>query len=164
MALLIADSGAYLAKQIGPKTRVLLVNPPVEERRYHWLRWNQPLELLRLGAWLREQEPKVDLRLFDFMLPDDQGAVPKHKVKESWTGASGDAQLWHFGQPFETFEQMFRRLIFAEGWVPDIVVISSLTSYWHTSIEKLLIKICTHLDKAFRKRVQLCLYGNYPPI
>src|SRR3954469_15423791 len=151
MALIIDDSARYLAKHVGADTRVLLVNPPVEERRYHWLRWNQPLELLRLGAWLRQHEPNADLRLFDFMLPDEQGAVPKHKVKESWTGASADAQLWHFGQPFEAFEHALRTLIFKNNWVPDIIVISTLTSYWHTSVEKLLIKICTHLDKALRK-------------
>src|SRR5712692_4884713 len=110
MALLANDPTSYLERELGPKTRVLLVNPPVEERRYHWLRWNQPLELLRLGAWLREREPKVDVHLFDFMLPDEQGAVPKYKVKESWTGASDDAQLWHFGQPFEVFERTFRKL------------------------------------------------------
>src|SRR3954451_10473777 len=145
MAELVHNPDAYLGTQIGSESHLLLINPPVEERRYHWLRWNQPLELLRLSTWLREQDPRIDVKLYDFMLPDEQGAVPRHKVKESWTGASADAQLWHFGQPFEAFEHALRTLIFKNNWVPDIIVISTLTSYWHTSVEKLLIKICTHL-------------------
>src|SRR3954463_13698720 len=105
MALLVPDPVAFFEKQLGPKARILLINPPVEERRYHWLRWNQPLELLRLSSWIRRQEPKAEVRLFDFMLPlDENGTVPKHKVKESWTGAWDAEQLWHFGQPFDVFE------------------------------------------------------------
>jgi hypothetical protein len=165
MATLVGDPTKYLKRLLTRRTRVLLINPPVEERRYHWLRWNQPLELLRLSSWIREHEKNAEVRLFDFMLPvDDAGTVPKHKVKESWTGAPDDEQLWHFGQPFEVFETSFRTLLFREGWVPDVIVVSSLTSYWHTSIEKLLNKICMHLGKPLRRRAKICLYGNYPRI
>jgi hypothetical protein len=45
-----------LAKHVTRGDRVLLVNPPVEETRYSWLRWNQPLDLLTLGAHLKEAE------------------------------------------------------------------------------------------------------------
>src|SRR5207247_9447436 len=31
-----------------------------------------------------------------------------------------------------------------------------------TSIEKLLIKLCMRLPKAERRKVKICLYGNYP--
>ena len=44
---------------------------------------------------------------------------------------------------------------------PDVLV-SSLTSYWHVSIEKLLIRLCSHLGKTRRKATRVCLYGNYP--
>ena len=126
------------------------MNPPVQERRYHWIRWNQPTDLLRLSAWLKAAHHGIDVRLFDFMLPDRTGHVPKHKVKETWTGSDDDAQLWHFGQPFDVFNRTLARLN-DERWTPDVVIVSSLTSYWHVSIEKLLIKLCTQLGRARRE-------------
>ena len=49
-----------------------------------------------------------------------------------------------------------------ERWKPDFVIVSSLTSYWHVSIEKLLIKLCTQLGRARREATTICLSGNYP--
>src|SRR5689334_6416224 len=109
MAKSISNPTSYLKKHLSRRARVLLVNPPVQERRYHWIRWNQPSDLLRLSAWLKATHHGIDVRLFDFMLPDDTGHVPKHKVKETWTGASDDAQLWHFGQPFDVFDRTLAR-------------------------------------------------------
>lgn len=162
MANLVKDPAPYLKRHLSKRARVLLVNPPVQERRYHWLRWNQPMELLRLSSWLKAAHPGIDVRLFDFMLPDNAGAVPRHKVKDTWTGADSDAQLWHFGQPFEAFERTVSKWLLADKWSPDLVLVSSLTSYWHVSIEKLLVKLCTLLGAKRRKSTRVCLYGNYP--
>lgn len=162
MARLVAGAARYLKRNLDKRSRVLLVNPPVQERRYHWLRWNQPMELLRLSTWLKTVHPGIDVRLFDFMFPDEAGAVPKHKVKETWTGAADDAQLWHFGQSFDQFERMMSKLLLAENWTPDLVLVSSLTSYWHVSTEKLLIKLCSQLGPKRRKTMLVGLYGNYP--
>jgi hypothetical protein len=161
MAVLVSEPETYLKRHLDRRAKVLLVNPPVQERRYHWLRWNQPTELLRLSSWLKSTSPGIDVRLIDFMFPDAANAVPKHKVKETWTGSQGDAQLWHFGETFEAFEAKLAKQA-TSGWSPDMIVISSLTSYWHVSIEKLLIKLCSHLGRKRRKLVKLCLYGNYP--
>jgi hypothetical protein len=161
VAILVPDPEKYLKRQLDGRSRVLLINPPVQERRYHWIRWNQPGELLRLSAWLKKTFRGIDVKLFDFMLPDAANTVPKHKVKETWRGAPDDAQLWHFGQSFETFEAYFSSLS-RDDWAPDLILISSLTSYWHESIEKLLIKLCSALGKKGRKAVKLSLYGNYP--
>lgn len=161
MARLIDKPAQYLKRHLDQSCRVLLVNPPVQERRYHWLRWNQPMELLRLSSWLKATHPGISIRLFDFMFPDEGGNVPKQKVKETWTGADHDDQLWHFGQSYEAFDQELRALAGSE-WVPDIVLISSLTSYWHVSVEKLLIRLCAYLGPKRRKNTQICLYGNYP--
>ena len=161
MATLISSPVSYLQNHLSRSSRVLLVNPPVQERRYHWIRWNQPTDLLRLSAWLKAAHHGIDVHLFDFMLPDATGHVPKHKVKETWTGADDDAQLWHFGQPFDVFNRTLARLL-DERWTPDFVIVSSLTSYWHVSIEKLLIKLCTQLGRARREATTICLSGNYP--
>ena len=161
MACLVADTARYLQRHLDGSAHVLLINPPVQERRYHWLRWNQPSELLRLSTWLKKAHPGIDVRLFDFMFPNEAGRVPKHKVKETWTGSQDDNQLWHFGKQFDDL-QSYLASAAREKWNPNLILVSSLTSYWHVSIEKLLIRLCSHLGKARRKATQICLYGNYP--
>jgi hypothetical protein len=160
MAKVLESAAKFFKSEAGRKSKVLLVNPPVHERRYHWIRWNQPTELLKLSTWLKREVAGVDVRLFDFMAPDEAGAVPKHKVKETWVADDGD-QLWHFGAPFEEFEEEVSRLSHEESWTPDVIVISSLTSYWHNAIEKLLIKLCNRLGRR-RRNITIALYGNYP--
>src|SRR4051812_19508993 len=129
MARLIHKPEGYFKGELTSASRVLLINPPVQERRYHWLRWNQPMELLKLSSWLKVCHPGMDVRIFDFMFPEADGSVPKQKVKETWTGADEDDQLWHFGQAYEAFDRELRTLA-AGGWAPDLILISSLTSYW----------------------------------
>jgi hypothetical protein len=162
VADLHSDPSAFFARIAGKGARVLLINPPVQEKRYHWIRWNQPLELLRLSTWLKTRAKDLDVRLFDFMAPAPDGTVPKHRVKERWQGAE-EAIIWHFGQPFEEFE---RRLLQwrREAWNPDVIVVSSLCSYWHVAIGKLLSQLCTKLGPQQRRRTKICLYGNYPRI
>jgi hypothetical protein len=160
MARPISDVAGYLSEMLGPRARVLLVNPPVQEKRYHWIRWNQPLELLRLSTWIKTRTGCRDVDLFDFMAPNGRGEVPRHKVKETWTAPSPES-LWHFGQPFEAFEEFLGKRL-RRGWVPDVIVVSSLTSYWHASIEKLLVRLCNVLGPAHRPRTTIALYGSYP--
>lgn len=164
MATRVDDAESFFRTQLGAGSRVLLINPPVEEQRYHWLRWNQPADLLRLSTWLRAQHPNIDVRLIDFMMPDETGAVPKHTLKEVCPGARSATLLWHFGMPFEEFEARASALFRTEAWVPDCIVITSLTSYWHVSVEKLLIKLCDRLGPRLRPRTKIVLYGNYPRI
>ena len=91
MATLVGTPAEYLRNALGPGARVLLVNPPVQEKRYHWIRWNQPLELLRLSTWIKETANIPDVHFFDFMLPSEQGDLPRHKVKETWVGPQAPA-------------------------------------------------------------------------
>src|SRR5439155_27349632 len=67
-----------LSKHVTRGDRVLLLNPPVEETRYSWLRWNQPLDLLKLASRLRSQV-ECGVKLLDCMKPDENG-----EVKEDW--------------------------------------------------------------------------------
>ena len=76
--------------------------------------------------------------------------MTKHKVKETWTGSQDDDQLWHFGKRFDDF-QSYLASAATEKWGPNLILVSSLTSYWHVSIEKLLIRLCSHLGKERRK-------------
>ncbi len=162
MAARIRTPAEYLKSALPANAKVLLVNPPVQEKRYHWLRWNQPLELLRLSTWLKEHVRAADIRLFDFMFPDKDGAIARHKVKETWAGPQAEA-LWHFGQPYEDFERYLDELL-KRGWVPDLILVTSLTSYWHGAIEKLLLRMCNILGPKHRTGATIALYGAYPVI
>ncbi len=91
------------------------------------------------------------------MFPGETGAVQKRLVKDgTQTG------LWHFGTSHEDFGTWFSQLIGHERWRPTIILITSLTSYWHVSIEKLLLNISQILGPKHRNKVQICLYGAYP--
>src|SRR4051794_39721135 len=120
MARVVKRAAAFFKERIEPRSRVLLINPPVHERRYHWLRWNQPTDLLRLSTWLKTSAPRVDIRLYDFMFPDSGGNVAKHKVKNSWSEEG--QQLWHFGEPYKEFEDTVAGWL-VEKWIPDVIVI-----------------------------------------
>src|SRR5258708_34963143 len=64
-----------LERHVSSNDHVLLLNPPVEETRYSWVRWNQPLDLLKLGSVL-ETEVGCRVSLLDFLRPDRQWKVP----------------------------------------------------------------------------------------
>ena len=162
MAEIVEDVSDLFRKELGPSSSVLLVNPPVHEKRYNWIRWNQPLDLLRLSTALKEMHPGLETRLFDFMLPDERGAVRKHKVKETWSSGRDDEQLWHFGRPYEEFDTEFGEFMEREGWVPDWIIITSLTSYWHSPVEKLLPKLILRLGRKRRRTTTIALCGYYP--
>src|SRR5262245_56204986 len=155
MVALNATPAEYLKGALPAKAKILLVNPPVQEKRYHWLRWNQPLDLLRISTWLKDAVRPADVRLFDFMFADEAGTFPRHKVKETWGGPGAEA-LWHFGQPFEKFERYLDEQL-KRGWVPDLILITSLTSYWHSAIEKLLLRICNELGPRQRSATKIAL-------
>src|SRR5437762_10070791 len=72
------SSKALLARHVSSKDRVLLLNPPVEEIRYSWVRWNQPLDLLKIASRLRSRV-ECGVELLDCMKPDESG-----KVAEDW--------------------------------------------------------------------------------
>lgn len=43
--------------------RVLLLNSPVYDTRFHWSKWLQPTQLLRLAKYFRNAQ--VDVKLVD---------------------------------------------------------------------------------------------------
>jgi len=97
----LVSARTLLSKHVHRKDRVLLVNPPVYETRDNWIRWNQPLDLLKIGAHLRSSvRCKVDL--LDFMLPDAEGHVPQQRLpgtQRHHSVAGYEYPVWHFGKP-----------------------------------------------------------------
>ncbi len=132
MAKLITGS-ALLSKHVTRRDRVLLLNPPVEETRYSWLRWNQPLDLLKLGGHLRA-EVGCGVELLDCMKPDAESTVAEDwlpRDRRYHTVKGERYPMRRYGTPYA---ELGRRLEAArrEGGkkVPTQIWITSLCSYW----------------------------------
>lgn len=135
--------------------RVLLINPPVIDRRYPWVKWNQPLDLLKLGKVLSE-EHGCDVKLFDFMLPTPKGVVPRRQPRfENDLSAEGPVR-WHYGQSWEKLDEFLDDLV-VSAWFPDSVWITTLTSFWWQAVPLVADRVKNKL-----KRPKVMLYGNYP--
>ena len=157
-------TGHELLKQVQIGDRILLVNPPVFETRYNWLRWNQPLDLLRIGAYLKSSK-KCDVELFDFMLPNNKGHVQKKGLSgQERYRKVGDGDfaytypMWRFGKPLDALNDWLvqRRADNVQG-EPTQVWITSLCSFWCASIHQLCTKLRLWLPDA-----TLAVLGNYP--
>ena len=148
------------SKYVTKADRILLVNPPVEETRYSWLRWNQPLDLLKLGAFLRaEVGCKVDL--FDAMKPDDSG-----QVTENWLPSArryrlvGDMRypMRRFGQPLSVLKEFLEEKSRTGRTArPTQVWITSLCSYWFETVAG-----ACRVVRDWDKNSRIVLLGNYP--
>jgi hypothetical protein len=127
-----------LAKHVTSRDRILLLNPPVEETRYSWIRWNQPLDLLKIGSHLRSNVG-CSIELLDCMKPDVSG-----KVAEDWLprdrryyNVKGERYpMRRFGT---SYGDLAKRLTQMQKDVParkqpTQVWITSLCSYWYENI------------------------------
>ena len=152
-----------LSKHVGSSDHVLLVNPPVHETRYSWLRWNQPLDLLKIGRFLA-RERGCAVNLFDFMLPDRKGRVRKRALsgieRHHHVGQDEylcDYSMWSFGKhPNALLDWVADRRPRNQA-LPTQVWITSLCSYWFPSIHQLCRELRTWLPDA-----EIVVLGNYP--
>ena len=149
-----------LSKHVRSKDRVLLVNPPVEETRYSWLRWNQPLDLLKLASHLRS-EVGCEVELLDFMKPDRQGHVPEEwlpRDRRYCTVKGHRYPMRRFGKPYGFLQDWLsqkRNELFP--YEPSQVWITSLCSYWYESVAQM----CGVVRRALPDS-QVVLLGQYP--
>lgn len=135
--------------------RVLLINPPVVDTRYEWIKWNQPLDLLKLSTVLKE-DYKCHVKLFDFMLPNPSGIVPRRQSRIEFDLPYGEPTRWHFGKSWDTFDTYLDELV-SEKWLPDSVWITTLTSFWWQTVPLVADRV---KNKIKHPTVVLC--GNYP--
>ena len=136
------------------QNRVLLINPPVIDSRYPWVKWNQPLDLLKLGTALKNDDR--DVKLFDFMLPSPKGRVGRRQSKIEDSLPPGEPTRWHFGQSWEMFDSYLEKLS-RSNWIPDSVWITTLTSFWWQAVPLVADRVKNRL-----KRPTIVLWGNYP--
>lgn len=135
--------------------RVLLINPPVVDSRYPWIKWNQPLDLLKLGTTLKKMHG-CEVKLFDFMLPSPKGRVSRRQSKIEDDLSPGEPIRWHFGQSWEEFDAYLDALG-SHKWMPDSVWITTLTSFWWQAVPLVADRVKNRL-----KRSTVVLFGNYP--
>src|SRR5437588_9376025 len=98
----IITANSLLSKHVTRRDRVLLLNPPVEETRYSWLRWNQPLDLLKIGSLLRT-EVECGVELIDCMKPDPAGNVGEDRLPRDrrYYGVKGERfPMRRFGKSY----------------------------------------------------------------
>jgi hypothetical protein len=74
----------YVSKNCSSRDRILLINAPVVESRYQWVRWNQPLDLLKLSTFLKS-EIGCDVKLYDTLLTSGATVAAMVISQSGWT-------------------------------------------------------------------------------
>lgn len=145
-------SNQWLAK-FSSTDKVLLINPPVQEVRYAWIKWNQPTELLQLSTKLK-QDIGCEIELLDFMLPSETGRVPIRDLsKKRIIGKENTVfRSRTYGLPLEEAKKRIESI----EWRPTQIIISTLTTYWYESLITLIPYLKTLIPSA-----QVSVMGPY---
>lgn len=155
----IITAHSLLSKQVTHRDRVLLLNPPVEETRYSWVRWNQPLNLLKIASHLRSRV-ECGVELLDCMKPDEGG-----KVEEKWLprgrrdySVRGERYpMRRFGMSYQALTKQLITLRQKDvKSQPTQVWVSSLCSYWYESIAE----VCRIIRQTL-PATRIVLLGQY---
>lgn len=165
----------------------LLINPPVYDTQY-WAEWSQPYGLLRIAALLKKYRYKR-IECFDFMEaraahgdpndPDIKRVVARHRIHcdEAYVEQSGKVskarpyviekngeQLslykYHFGKPWNDFEQWLQAKGLSAKHPPHEIYIASVMSYWWESTRDLIAR----LRRVLGKKPKIIVGGIYPSI
>src|SRR5262245_51616711 len=156
----IVTANTLLSKHVTRRDRVLLLNPPVEETRYSWVRWNQPLDLLKIASRLRSHVG-CGVELLDCMKPDESG-----KVAEDWLprdrryyNVQGERYpMRRFGTSYGELTRQLTAMQKEEegGKRPTQIWITSLCSYWYESVAE----VCRIIRQTLPD-TQIVLLGQY---
>lgn len=155
----IISAKTLVASHLTKKDRVLLINPPVVETRYSWIRWNQPLDLLKIGSYLKSNVG-CDVHLLDYMQPDEEGDVPQEWLpKASRYVVVGDEKysMRRYGRSHGFLKEwLAARRALSQDNLPTQVWITSLCSYWFESIAETCRIVRQELPEA-----KIVLTGQY---
>src|SRR5579884_3685415 len=150
---------ALLSRKVTRRDRVLLVNPPVEETRYNWVRWNQPLDLLKLASRLRSR-CECGVGLIDCMKPDAGGNVPEDWLPRDrrYHSVKGERYpMRRYGMSYgglaKALEAMRRG---GPTTAPTQVWVGSLCTFWYESVAE----VCRLVRKTL-EGVPIVLLGQY---
>lgn len=123
------DSGQFPA---APGQRILLLNPPVYDTRFHWARWQQPTLLLRLATHYKRAGAEV--RLVDALT-----RKPSERLRRERVGVIDldgiNVNKWRFGISRAALDNQLRELQ-RDGWQPDEVVVECFTTFWWGELQR----------------------------
>lgn len=149
---------ALLSKHVTRRDRVLLLNPPVEETRYSWVRWNQPLDLLKIASRLRSQVA-CGVELLDCMKPDEHGKVAQDWLPRDRRYYSVKGERYPMRRFGLSYGELTKRLTATRvkgEKKPTQIWISSLCSYWYESVAE----VCRIIRQALPD-TPIVLLGQY---
>lgn len=145
--------------RVTSEDHILLANPPVEETRYNWVRWNQPLDLLKIASYLRD-EVGCEVSLLDHMKPDKRGRVPWQRLpgaRATRSVGGHEYPMRRYGKPYKALTELVTDRKSSGRPIPTQVWITSLCSYWFKGVSQLCREARTALPDA-----TVVVTGNYP--
>ncbi len=156
----IITANTLLSKHVTRRDRVLLLNPPVEETRYSWVRWNQPLDLLKLASRLRSHV-ECGVELLDCMKPDESGKVAEDwlpRDRRYYSVAGERYPMRRFGISYGELTKQLTAMHKEQGGRkrPTQIWITSLCSYWYESVAE----VCRIIRQTVAD-TQVVLLGQY---
>lgn len=147
--------GAQCAIESGAR-RVLLINPPVYDLRLDWARWQQPCGLQRIGQALHRRG--ADVRFFDILAAGNgDGGRMTRRLSHTVQVDGETLSWWCFGLPWVDVGRRFRQWR-ADGWQPDEVWVTSLTSFWWRGVQETIRR----LRYDWQPQARIVLGGVYP--
>jgi len=156
----ILTANTLLAKHVTRRDHVLLLNPPVEETRYSWVKWNQPLDLLKIASHLRSHV-ECGVELLDCMKPDKNGKVPEGwlpRDRRTYSLKGERYPMRRFGLSYGDITERLMAMQKAEAGRtrPTQIWIGSLCSYWYESVAE----VCRIIRQTLPDR-KIVLIGQY---
>lgn len=145
-------------ENISSKDNILLINPPIQEVRYAWIRWNQPTDLLLLSSQLKH-EAGCKVELLDFMLPLESGRVPMRDLAKEKEIRTKNIKTTYksrtYGMPLDHATEQLAAIL--PNWTPSHIVITTMTTYWFETLRSLISYMKTICPEA-----QVSIMGAYP--
>jgi hypothetical protein len=133
-------------------TRVLLIHPPIYDIRIPWSRYVQPIRLMRLSTFFRNQGAEV--RMIDAVAPG-KGTTHRRQLAKVFTLDDHPINQWRFGISPAAIERWIRSLV-RERWIPDLVYVECLTTFWWEGAAEVIKVVKTYLPDT-----HLALTGAY---
>lgn len=130
----VLESKRFL-NQIGGqenKAKILMISPFVSDFRLPWAHWHQPIGLLQLSSFLKQQN--IDVRLVDF-LHTDKKQIVRRKLKIIERNEYS-IPLWRFGLTIKSDIESRIKKQLKKDWKPDMVFFTSLNSIWWGDVKE----------------------------
>jgi len=133
-------------------SRALLIHPPIYDIRIPWVRFVQPIRLLRLSTYFRSLG--TDVQFIDAVaLGDDK---PLRKVLARTLKVDDHSvNVWRFGMSPAALEKALRALK-RDQWQPDVIYVECATTFWWEGAKEVIATAKTTFPES-----RICLIGAY---